>query len=120
MNAYVTDSYGRPEQPVFEELALCQLPQCVLNSECKRNNAIALYCLHKMELKDRANEENGGSIVGSVTSEKEGELAMSYSGANNSGSSSALVSELSSTTWGVQLLAIIKSCVMTVTTGRMC
>ncbi len=74
----------------------------------KANYAMALQVLHWLTMDDRNAE--GGSGVGSVTEEKEGELTVKYSGGSSNlmWYTSSWESELSQTTWGKELYAFIK------------
>ena len=90
----------------LETLALLQTSDCF---GTKKNYAVALRVCHWLALEERNGGDGGSSTSGSGTagalkSEKEGDLARSYKSSKFGDDS-----ELGSTTYGQQLLSLIKS-----------
>lgn len=76
----------------------------------RKEMAKALQVLHWLTISDRSSGgENSSAGVGSVQSEKEGDLSISYASPMDNASFSGS-SDLSQTPWGVELEALLRSC----------
>lgn len=81
----------------------------------KANQAVALLAAHIWFLLGSGNGGAGsgnaeGGVTGSITSKREGDLAIGYGSGATSGSSSPSDAELSLTRWGLMLLNLRKGC----------
>lgn len=83
----------------------------------KYNQAVALLAAHIWYLscpEDEASSEGSGGanigVTGSITSKREGDLAVSYGGVSASADTSAADSDLMQSRYGVMLIRLRKGC----------
>lgn len=73
------------------------------------NNAVALRTLHMLALSDKASI-GGGAVAGPVSTEKQGQLTRSYH--SNSSNTSNNNSDLSQTSWGIELESLLMAIII--------
>lgn len=91
-----------PNRDVHIEIAEARTGTCFGD---KYNYAVALRAAHTLTLTDRAESVGGGS--GSITSKREGDVAIGFGGFSDIG----VAGDLGQTSYGVQLADLIKSCI---------
>lgn len=106
--------------PIKQRLVdMIELSECKTGAEFGKcfQEAVALRVLHwltKQGISDSDDLENGVSgneSVGVVTSVKEGDDSISYGGSATSGSSpSSKYGDLSTTSWGQELIELMRGC----------
>lgn len=106
-------------EPNEKLIGVVDLARCKTGKEFGKcfEEAVALRALHWIVKSGASNASeigntNGLSSVGVVTSVKEGDDAISYGGSAISGKGSSKYGDLSTTTWGQELIELMNSCLL--------